>query len=71
MEEIEINTEFIRLDQFLKYVDIVSSGGEARYWIMENNILVNGENEKRRGRKLRDGDVVSFSHLSWRIKTGG
>jgi ribosome-associated protein len=50
--------DFIQLDQFLKYQNLVGSGGEAKHFIREGNVLVNGELETRRGRKLRNGDVV-------------
>lgn len=50
--------ETIKLDQFLKLAHIVQSGGEAKHVIKLGFVMVNGEVEKRRGRKLRDGDVV-------------
>lgn len=71
MNRIEIRTEYIKLDQFLKFADIVSSGGEARFWIQENTILVNGEPENRRGRKLRPGDVVRIPQGEWTIVEAG
>ena len=50
--------EFIKLDQFLKLAQIVQTGGEAKQLIQAGGVLVNGEVETRRGRKLRRGDVV-------------
>ncbi len=50
----------IQLDQFLKFMNIVSSGGEAKHLIRQGIFKVNGEVETRRGRKLRKGDVVEF-----------
>lgn len=50
--------ETIKLDQFLKLAHIVQSGGEAKHLIKLGFVMVNGETEKRRGRKLRHGDVV-------------
>ena len=50
--EFKLNSEFIKLDQLLKAADIVSTGGEAKMIIIEGNILVNGEIETRRGRKI-------------------
>ena len=47
--------------------DIVSSGGEAKFFIAENEILVNGETEKRRGRKLYPGDTVSVNGRKYEI----
>ena len=56
--EIKLNKEFITLGQLLKVTDFISSGGEAKFMVNERNISVNGEREKRRGRKLFSGDVV-------------
>ncbi|MCA9776679.1 MAG: RNA-binding S4 domain-containing protein [Candidatus Eremiobacteraeota bacterium] len=48
----------IRLDQFLKLANLVGSGGEAKILIKDGAVLVNGEVELRRGRKLQAGDEV-------------
>ena len=48
MKEIKITTEYIRLDQFLKLANIASSGGEAKYLVLEYEIFVNNEEEHRR-----------------------
>ncbi|MBX9723298.1 MAG: RNA-binding S4 domain-containing protein [Candidatus Obscuribacterales bacterium] len=50
----------IQLDQFLKFMNIVGSGGEAKHLIRQGVVKVNGEVETRRGRKLRKGDIVEF-----------
>ena len=50
----------MRLDQFLKWHNLVSSGGEAKIIIKSGNVKVNGEIEIRRGRKLKKGDKVMF-----------
>ena len=52
----------MKLDQFLKWNNIVSTGGEAKMLINSGQVSVNGEIEKRRGRKLKIGDVVKFSN---------
>lgn len=52
----KIDTPYIKLDSFMKAVNAVSSGGEAKCIIMEGKVLVNGETELRRGRKLYPGD---------------
>jgi ribosome-associated protein len=58
---VEANQEpFIRLDQFMKLVSMVGSGGEAKHLIQGGQVLVNGETETRRSRKLREGDQVTF-----------
>ena len=50
----------MKLDQFLKFRCLVSSGGEAKIFIKSGQVLVNGQIEKRRGRKLIKGDKVIF-----------
>jgi S4 domain protein YaaA len=57
-EKIMINTEFITLGQFLKLADVIQSGGMAKWFLGENDIFINGEQDQRRGRKLRVGDKV-------------
>lgn len=58
MIEINIDSEFIKLDQFLKLADIASTGGHAKFLIQEGLVKVNGEIETRRGKKLRSNDIV-------------
>ncbi|RMG84274.1 MAG: RNA-binding S4 domain-containing protein [Candidatus Dadabacteria bacterium] len=55
-----ITTEWIRLDQVLKAVDWVQTGGEAKIRIQAGEVRVNGQVETRRGRKLRPGDRVEW-----------
>lgn len=59
-KKIKINTESIKLDQFLKWSNIVGSGGEAKNLIQAGNVLVNQEVEYSRGRKLYPGDKVEL-----------
>ena len=59
MNRIEITGELITLGQFLKFAGIVDSGGDARALLDDEGVLVNGDIEVRRGRKLRSGDVVT------------
>lgn len=51
----------IRLDQFMKYVGMVGTGGEAKHLIQGGEVMVNGEVETRRSRKLHNGDRVTFA----------
>ncbi|MFO1442295.1 S4 domain-containing protein YaaA [Bacillus sp. Bva_UNVM-123] len=60
MAEIKIDTEYITLGQFLKAADIIQSGGMAKWFLSENDIFINGEQDQRRGRKLRAGDTVEI-----------
>ena len=50
----------MKLDQFLKWQNLVSSGGEAKIFIKSGSVKVNGEIETKRGRKLNKGDKVMF-----------
>ncbi|MBQ9899062.1 MAG: S4 domain-containing protein YaaA [Ruminococcus sp.] len=59
MSEIKITTEFIKLDQLLKFASLTGSGGEAKALIQDGEVLVNGEVCTMRGKKIRSGDVVS------------
>lgn len=61
MEEILIETEFIKLDQLLKFAGVVQTGVEAKMVIADGCVLVDNEVETRRGRKIYDGMVVAIS----------
>jgi ribosome-associated protein len=56
--DVEIRDETIRLGQLLKLAGVAGTGGEARELVQEGAVRVNGEVETRRGRQLRDGDLV-------------
>lgn len=62
MEIIKISTEFIKLDQLLKFANIVENGADAKYLITNGYVKVNGEEEIRRGRKLYNGDTVNIDY---------
>ena len=64
---VAISTEFIKLQDAMKYANIVYSGGEAKTLIQEGEVKVNGEVCTMRGKKLRPGDVVTFMGNSWRV----
>jgi len=61
MKEIKINSEFIKLDSFLKYAGAASMGSEAKMYILDGEVKVNGSVEKQRGKKLRVSDTVEFN----------
>ncbi|KEI02002.1 S4 domain-containing protein YaaA [Clostridium botulinum] len=67
MKEIKINTEFIKLDAFLKWSGIATMGSEAKFYIQNGEVKVNGEIEDRRGRKLISGDTVEFQDEIYKI----
>ena len=60
MEIIKLRDEFMKLGQALKAAGLVESGVEAKEVIVQGLVVVNGEIETRRGRKLYDGDEVEF-----------
>ena len=68
MEIIYLRDEFIKLGQALKAAGLVESGVEAKEVIQDSKVLVNGEVDIRRGRKLYEGDVVSFENQTIEIK---
>lgn len=58
MIEIKIDSDYIKLDQAIKLADIASTGGHAKFLILEGLVKVNGEVETRRGKKLFNGDII-------------
>ena len=65
--EVEITTEFIKLQDAMKFANIVYSGGEAKQLILEEQVKVNGEVCTMRGKKLRDGDPFTFDGVTYKI----
>lgn len=70
MLEISIreDEEFIKLGQALKKGSLVGSGVEAKMVILDGLVSVNGEVEYQRGKKLHDGDIVSYNGETMKIK---
>ena len=60
MEIIKLKEEYIKLGQALKAAGLVDSGVEAKFVIQDGLVLVNGNVELQRGKKLIDGDIVEF-----------
>ena len=67
IKEIKIESEYITLGQFLKVADIISSGGEAKTFLACNRILINNEEDNRRGRKLYKDDVIEIDGKRYKI----
>lgn len=67
MIDVKIESEFIKLEQFLKYSSLVSTGGMAKELIKEGYVKVNGDLEERRGKKLYPGDIVEFEGEEYRV----
>ncbi len=70
MERIEITTEFIKLDSFLKLSGLAETGGEAKLFIEDGLVSVNGEPCLQRGKKLRPGDRVEFDGQALEVAAG-
>ncbi|MDU1323008.1 MAG: S4 domain-containing protein YaaA [Clostridium botulinum] len=67
MVEIKINSEIIKLDSFLKWSGATTLGSEAKFFIQNGEVKVNGEIEKRRGRKLKIDDLIEFNNETYKI----
>lgn len=61
MTVLPITTEYIKLQDLMKLADLVSTGGEAKLHILNEEVTVNGEVCTMRGKKLHPGDVVAFA----------
>ena len=68
IEIVEINTEFIKLDQLLKWANFTVSGVESKMFILNGEVKVNGEVETRRGKKIYDGYIVEFNGEKIKVK---
>jgi S4 domain protein YaaA len=68
MNVIKITTEYIKLGQFLKLIHVVSSGGESKHFLAANIVLVNGERETLRGRKLIEGTIVKVQQTTYEVQ---
>ena len=71
METIEIHTEYIKLQDLLKLTHLVASGGEGKIVIQDGQVSVNGEICTMRGKKLRDGDEVSYGGRELKVVQAG
>ena len=70
MKKIEITTEFIKLDQLLKFSGAVMTGGEAKEAVTEGYVTVNGEICTMRGKKIRPGDIVGIDDIELEVVAG-
>ncbi len=61
MKEVTISTEFIKLDQFLKYIGAAQTGGHSKEIIKQGEVKVNGEVSLERGKKIKSGDIVEIT----------
>ncbi len=68
MKTVKINTDYITLQQLLKMENIISSGGEAKYYLLEHEVYVNNELEQRRGKKLYLSDQIRIEEKEFVIE---
>ena len=66
-KKVSIYDEYITLSQFLKIVDLVQSGGEAKSFLLSKKVIINGEDDNRRGRKLRKNDLIEIDGKVYEI----
>ena len=66
-QPLAIHTEFIKLQDALKYANVVYSGGEAKQLILDEQVKVNGEICTMRGKKLYPGDTLTYMGITYRI----
>ena len=64
---ITIDTPYITLGQLLKLSNVIGNGGEAKAYLATHEVMVNGEPDTRRGRKLYPGDLVETSGKAFRV----
>jgi ribosome-associated protein len=67
IDDVPIGGEGIRLGQFLKFAGLLDSGGDVKEVIIDGYVSVNGEVDRRRGRQLQHGDIVTFEGRSVRV----
>ena len=71
MRDVPIRGDMIRLGQLLKLAGIVGGGGDAKAFLAEETVLVNGQPDNRRGRQLHPGDVIAVAGEELRLTPGG
>lgn len=67
MEKVTINSEYITLGQFLKYVGIIDCGSYAKQFLSEEKVFINDEQDQRRGRKIYPGDIVEVNKKRYEV----
>lgn len=67
MKKIEIFGEYIQLDQILKKLDFISSGGETGMFLQSHSILLNGQKVREKRKKIRPGDMLQIDEESYQI----
>lgn len=68
IDDVSIGGDMIRLGQFLKFSGLLDSGGDAKEVVIDGFVKVNDEVDRRRGRQLHDGDLVTFEGRTVRVR---
>ena len=68
IKEFKVKGEYVTLSQFLKEESIISSGGQAKWYLQDNPVLFNGTKENRRGKKIRPGDHIEVDHETYQFR---
>lgn len=68
IKDFAIKGEYITLSKFLKEESIISSGGQAKWYLQENPVILNGESENRRGKKLHVGDKLEVAGVQYEFR---
>ncbi|MBI0109931.1 MULTISPECIES: S4 domain-containing protein YaaA [Lactobacillus] len=68
IKEFKLTSEYITLGQFLKEESIISSGGQAKWYLQDNPVLLNGVKEQRRGKKLHSGDKLEVNQETYELR---
>ena len=68
--EIFIKTDYIKLGQLLKYLGLISNGSESKFFLFNNEVLVNNEPENRRGRKIYNDYLITINTTTYIVKKG-
>jgi len=68
IKDFNFHGDYITLGQMIKVLNLLESGGQIKLFLQEEKVLVNGEREDRRGRKLRNDDLVQIASLgTWKM----
>ena len=67
LKKVYINSEYIKLDSFLKYCSVVQTGGQAKFLIKDSKVCVNGIICTQRGKKLIDKDTVTVFNDTYEV----
>ncbi|NMA80154.1 MAG: RNA-binding S4 domain-containing protein [Clostridiales bacterium] len=66
--KVEISTEYIKLDQLLKFAGIAETGGHAKDMILDGIVMVNGDLCEMRGKKIRKGDIITVDDITINVE---